>query len=90
MIAMYSIDANDDMVKSLQAERDAMKKSMNFLKDLFGLSTKQVDKIYNHVDSQTLNLYMSYVSAWSKVVRQNHLLILKGKLRKRNTQKNNR
>lgn len=61
MIAMYSIDANDDMVKSLQAERDAMKKSMNFLKDLFGLSTKQVDKIYNHVDSQTLNLYMSYV-----------------------------
>lgn len=61
MIAMYSIDVNDDMVKSLQAERDAMKKSMNFLKDLFGLSTKQVDKIYNHVDSQTLNLYISYV-----------------------------
>lgn len=61
MIAMYSIDAHDDMVKSLQAERDAMKNSMNFLKDLFGLSTKQVDKIYNHVDSQTLNLYMSYV-----------------------------
>ena len=34
---------------------------MNLLKDLFGLSSKQVDKIYNHVDSQTLNLYMSYV-----------------------------
>lgn len=61
MIAMYSIDADDDMVKSLQAERDAMKKSMNFLKDLFGLSTKQVDKIYKHVSSQTLNLYISYV-----------------------------
>lgn len=61
MIAIYLIDASDDMVKRLQAEREARKKSMNFLKDLFGLSTKEVDKVYNHVDSQILNLYMSYV-----------------------------
>ena len=56
MIAMY-----DDMVKSLQAEREAMKKSMAFLKDVFGLNARQTDKIYKRVSSQTLNLYISYV-----------------------------
>ena len=61
MIAMYSIDADEDMGKSLQAEREAMKKSMAFLKDVFGLNARQTDKIYKRVSSQTLNLYISYV-----------------------------
>lgn len=62
MIALYSVDANaDNLVKSLQAEREAMKKSMAFLKNLLGLSTKQTDKIYQHLNAQTLNLYISYV-----------------------------
>ena len=61
MIAMYSIDADDDMVKSLQAVREAMMKSMAFLKDVFGFNARQTDKIYKRVSSQTLNLYISYV-----------------------------
>ncbi|WP_288490051.1 phage tail tube assembly chaperone [uncultured Limosilactobacillus sp.] len=62
MIALYSVDANaDNIVKSLQAEQEAMKKSMEFLKSLLGLSAKQTEKIYQHLSAKTLNLYISYV-----------------------------
>lgn len=62
MIAMYTVSANpDDMVKSLQAEREAMKKAMSFLKNLLGLTAKQSDSVFKHVDANTLNLYISYV-----------------------------
>lgn len=62
MISLYTIDANDDdMVKSLQAERDMMKKAMEFFKSVFGLNTKQVHKIFEEVNGQTMNLYVSYV-----------------------------
>ncbi len=62
MISLYTIDANDDdMVKSLQAEREMMKKAMEFFKSVFGLNTKQVHKIFEEVNGQTMNLYVSYV-----------------------------
>lgn len=67
MIAMYTVSANpDDMIKSLQAEREAMKKAMAFLKDLLGLTAKQADNIFKHVDANTLNLYISYVCGMIK------------------------
>lgn len=62
MISLYTIDADgDDMVKSLQAERDMMKKAMDFFKSVFGLNAKQVHKVFEEVNGQTMNLYVSYV-----------------------------
>ena len=62
MISLYTIDADgDDMVKSLQAERNMMKKAMEFFKNVLGLSAKQVNKVFEEVNGQTMNLYISYV-----------------------------
>lgn len=62
MIALYQIDADsDDLVKSLKAEREMMKKAMDFFKNVFKLSEKQAHKAFNEVNGQTMNLYISYV-----------------------------
>ncbi|WP_283582925.1 phage tail tube assembly chaperone [Limosilactobacillus difficilis] len=62
MIALYSIDADQsDMVKSLKSEREMMKKAMEFFKDIFHLNTKEANVVFNKVDGQTMNLYISYV-----------------------------
>lgn len=67
MIDLYTIDANaDDIVKGLQAERKMMKSAMDFFKNIFGLTSKQVEKIFNEVDSQTMNLYVSYACGMVK------------------------
>lgn len=61
MIALYTIDdTQDDMLKSLKAEREMMKKAMDFFKDIFKLDTKQTKQIFNKVDGQVMNLYISY------------------------------
>ena len=62
MIALYTIDANsDDIVKGLKAEREMMKKAMEFFKSVLGLNAKQVHKAFNEIDGQVMNLYVSYV-----------------------------
>ena len=62
MISLYSIDADaNDLVKGLKDEREMMKKAMTFFKDLFKLDKKQTEKVFNSVDGQTMNLYISYV-----------------------------
>lgn len=78
MISLYTIDADgDDMVKSLQAERNMMKKAMEFFKNVLGLSTKQVNKVFEEVNGQTMNLYISYVCGLVKVHRTKTLLTSK-------------
>jgi hypothetical protein len=67
MISLYTIDADgDDMVKGLKAERQMMKQAMDFFKSIFGLTAKETDKIFNHVNSQVLNLYVTYACGMVK------------------------
>lgn len=67
MISLYSVDAaGDDLVAGLKAERAFMKQAMEFFKSIFRLDKKQIDQIFNKVDGQTLNLYVSYVCGMIK------------------------
>ncbi|MBB1099879.1 hypothetical protein H5R88_07145 [Limosilactobacillus sp. WF-MT5-A] len=62
MISLYSIDAaGDNIVAGLKAERMLMKQAMEFFRNIFHLDKKQTDQIYNKVDSQVMNLYITYV-----------------------------
>ena len=46
MIALYTIDANsDDIVKGLKAEREMMKKAMEFFKSVLGLNENRFIKL---------------------------------------------
>lgn len=61
MIKLYEIDANrDDPLKSLKAERESMKAAMSFFKDIFHLTAKETEKIFNEVPGETMNQYLSY------------------------------
>ena len=67
MISLYSVDAaGDDLVAGLKAERAMMKQAMEFFQSIFHLDKKQVSHIFNKVDGQTLNLYVSYVCGMIK------------------------
>ena len=67
MISLYSVDAaGDDLIAGLKAERSMMKQSMEFFKNIFHLDKKQIDQIFNKVNGQTLNLYVSYVCGMIK------------------------
>lgn len=67
MISLYSVDAaGEDLVAGLKAERAMMKQAMEFFRSIFHLDKKQVSQIFNKVDGQTLNLYVSYVCGMIK------------------------
>lgn len=62
MISLYSVDAaGDDLVAGLKAKHAMRKQAMEFFQSIFHLDKKQASHIFNKVDGQILNLYVSYV-----------------------------
>lgn len=59
--ASKSVD-KEDVIEAMEANNDYMIKGLNFLAELLKLDEKQVDKLEESIDDQTLGEYLAYVN----------------------------